>query len=140
MVRISDISVLKLLMGNSRQSFISMAKSLGVTETAVRKRVRKLEENKTIRGYTIEVDPRSMGFGIKAMIGVDTLPEKYIKVLEELRAMENVVNLYSSSGDHMIVFESWLKNSQGLSDFVKSIESLEGVIKVCPAVIMDRIK
>jgi len=139
-VRISNLEILRLLRENSRMPFLRMAEMLGVSETAVRKRVRKLEREGVIRRYTIEMDLRKLGFKVNALIGVDTQPEHYLSTLERLRGMEEVMSLYSSSGDHMILIESWFRDSEELTEFVRRLESLEGVTRVCPAIILEKIK
>ncbi len=140
MVRISNSALLELLKKNSRASFVELAKKLGVTETAVRKKVKKLEKDKVIRRYTLELDPKKLGFQIHALIGVDTRPECFISALEKLKKMKKVASLYSSSGDHMILVECFFENSEELTRFVRAIEAMNGVTKTCPALILEKIK
>ena len=140
MVRFSDFELIKLLMKNSRTPYVKLGELLGVSETAIRKRIRKLEEDGVIRRYTIEVDPKKLGFKVNALIGLDTVPERFIAVIEELKAMEEVLSLYSASGDHMILLECWFKDSDELARFVKRLESIRGVTRVCPAIILEKLK
>ncbi len=140
MVRISDIELVRILMENSRTPFIEIARRLGVSEATVRKRVRKLEREGVIRKYTVDVDPRRLGFEVRVIIGVDTRPESYLSVLRRLKEMREVVSLYSCTGDHMALAECWFRNSGELAEFVRMLESMEGVTRVCPAIIIERIK
>lgn len=140
MVRISNKKLLELMLKNARMSFVEMAKKLGVTEAAVRKRVRKLEENGSIRGYTIIVDPKSIGYSIDALIGIDTTPEKLLAVIRKLKRRSDVLSLYTSSGDHMIMIECWFKTHDELDKFVKMLEGMDGVTRVCPATILEKLK
>ena len=140
MVRFSDFELIKLLMKNSRTPYVKLGELLGVSETAIRKRVRKLEEEGVIRRYTIEVDPKKLGFKVNALIGLDTVSERFIAVIEELKAMEEVLGLYSASGDHMILLECWFKDSDELARFVKRLESIHGVSRICPAIILEKLK
>ncbi|RLE50223.1 MAG: transcriptional regulator [Candidatus Methanomethylicota archaeon] len=140
MVRISDLQLLFMLRENARTPFVKIAKVLGVSETAVRKRVKKLEAKGVIKRYTIEVDPKKIGFEIDALIGVDTKPEHFISVLEKLKEMKEVISLFTSSGDHMILAECWFKDSKELTEFVKNLRSVEGVTRICPAIILEKVK
>lgn len=140
MVRISNSELVKVLMENARIPFMEIARRLGVSEAAVRKRILKLEKEGVIKRYTVEVDPRKLGYQVDAFIGLDTKPEYYIRVLRKLRGMGKTVNLYSSSGDHMILLRCWLRDSEELAEFVKKLEAMEGVVKVCPAIILEKIK
>jgi len=76
---------LRLLMEDSRTSYVELARILGVTEAAVRKRVKRLEERGVIRRYTVEVAPRKLGYDVVAIIGLDAAPDHYIRILEYLR-------------------------------------------------------
>lgn len=140
MVRNSNLKLIRILQENSRTPFLRIAKALGVSEAAVRKRVKKLEKEGVIKRYTIEVDPAKLGFEIVAFIGVDTTPEHYISTLENLRELSEVVSLYSSSGDHMMLLECWFRNPEELAEFVRRLNSMEGVTRVCPAIILKKLK
>lgn len=140
MVRISNHALIRLLMENSRLPYVEIAKKLGISEAAVRKRIRRLEELGVIRRYTIEVDPERLGYEILAIIGLDAGPEYLLKIMEELRGREEVVRLYLTSGDHMLIAECWFKGSEELSSFIKALESREGVKRVCPAIVLERLK
>ncbi|MCS7133086.1 MAG: Lrp/AsnC family transcriptional regulator [Nitrososphaeria archaeon] len=140
MVRISDIKLIKLLMENSRISYVELARALGVTEAAVRKKIKKLEKLGVVRKYSIEVDPRKLGYEVVAFIGLDAAPEHYIRVMEGLREREEVVSLYSTSGDHMLIAECWFRNSSELSGFVDELGKMEGVSRVCPAIVVEKVK
>ena len=139
-VRISDIQLIQILRENARTPFVKIAEMLGVSEAAIRKRVKKLERTGVIRKYTIEVDPKKIGFEITALIGIDTKPENYIPTIEKLKEMQEVNSLYSSSGDHMILIECWFKNSKELTQFIKKLEKIKGVTRICPAIILEKIK
>jgi Lrp/AsnC family transcriptional regulator for asnA, asnC and gidA len=140
MVRISNLKILNILEKNSRIPFVKIARKLGVTDTAIRKRVEKMEERGVIKNYTLEVDPRKLGFQVNTLIGIDTEPEYYISMIEKLKRLEKVRNLYSSTGDHMIMMKCWFRTSEELTEFVKKLESTQGVTRVCPAIILERIK
>jgi len=48
---------------------------------------------------------------VLAIIGLDVEPEHLLKVMEELESKEEVVRLYLTSGDHMLIVECWFENS-----------------------------
>lgn len=140
MVRISNLKLIEILRENSRTPFLRIAEALGVSEAAVRKSVRKLERDGVIKKYTVEVDPRKLGFEISALIGLDTKPESYLSVLEKLKGMKEAVSVYATSGDHMILIECWFRSANELIEFCKKLESTHGVTRVCPAIILEKVK
>lgn len=134
------MAVIKELLRNGRKSFVDIATELNVTETAVRKRVKKMEEEGIITRYSVEINPRELGFGVKALIGLDTTPQRYLAVIQKLKKNDKILSLYSSSGDHMIMMECWFEDDENLYDFQEQLEKINGVIDVCPTIITDLIK
>ena len=132
--------MIRILKQDSRKTHVDLAKIFGVTEAAIRKRIKKLESQGIIKKFTIEVDLKKLGFEVHTLIGLDASPENLINVLEKLKSMDEVVSLYSSSGDHMILIECWFKNMNELSEFVKKLNTIEGVAKICPAILLEKIK
>ena len=140
MVRISDLDLIRILKEDARTPFTRIAEKFCVSETAIRKRVKKLLNKGVIKRFTIEVDPKKLGFEVTALIGVDTEPEAFISVIEKMREMEKVISLYTSTGDHMLLLEGWFKNTEELVKFVEELQKIKGVTKVCPAIILEKIK
>ena len=138
--KISDLDILKELRKNARVSYRELAKKFGVSDTAIRKRIKKLEQMGIIKKYTIEIDPKLLGYGVITIIGIDTKPEHYVSILEKLKTIDEVISLYSTSGDHMILIESWFKTYDEFTKFIKMLEQMEGVTRVCPAIIIEKIK
>lgn len=140
MVKIDDYKLLMLLRQNARISYSELARIFNVSDTAIRKRIKKLEEKGVIKRYTVEIDPKKIGFDIVALIGIDTKPEYFLSVLDKLKRSKKTMSLYSASGDHMILVECWFRNSSELTSFVDWIKGLEGVTRICPAIILEKIK
>ncbi len=140
MVRISELEILKLLRKNARMSFVEMSKKLGVTEAAVRKKIKRMEKEGIILGYTVFANPKKIGYEIDALIGIDAMPEKMMSVMRILKKNSDVINMYASSGDHMLMIECWFKNHDELAKFINYLENLDGVTRVCPATILEKLK
>ncbi len=142
MVRISekDLAIIEFLMKDARMPYTEIARRLGVTEAAVRKRVKKLEEEGIIKGYRARVDAKKIGYKIVAEIGFDIEPEKYVSVIAEVKGWPEVKRMKSTTGDHMVVMECWFHDSDEMVRFVRKLEGLEGVQRVCPAILVEELK
>ena len=136
----SDLDIVRILLNNGRKSFVEIAKELDVTETAIRKRVRRMEKEGIIHSYTTEINPKKLGYGVKAVIGIDTTAQRYMPEIQQLRKVKEILRLYSSSGDHMIMMECWFENHEMLDTFQKDLEKIEGIKDICPAIITEIIK
>lgn len=136
-----DRIIIEMLTKDARTPFTEIAKVLGISETAVRKRVRALEESGVIKQYTVVIDPSKLGYNLVSLTGIDTLPEKIFEVANKLKEFDFVRNVYLTSGDHMIMAEIWAKDGNDLSDIISNkIGKIEGVLKVCPSIILERLK
>ncbi len=140
MGKIKTEELLTLLERNGRASFTELASALGVTEAAVRKRIRKLKEEGVIRGFKVDTDPKKLGYNAVTWLGVDTEPEELVKVLKWLKNRKEVKELYTASGDHMIMALVWARNYEELEKFIKDLERAGRVKKVCPAVLLEKVK
>ncbi len=142
MVRVSekDLAIIDFLMQDARMPYTEIARRLGVTEAAVRKRVKKLEEEGIIRGYRAVIDAKRIGYRVVAEIGFDVEPEHYIKVIDAVKKMPEVKRMKSTTGDHMVVIECWFHDSDEMVQFVRRLEGIQGVMRVCPAVLVEELK
>lgn len=127
-------------MQNSRKSFVDIAKELNVTETAVRKRVHRMENQGIIERYSVDINPKKLGYGMRVLVGLDTEAKAYISTIQKLKKMEENLRIYSSSGDHDIMVEVWMQNDVELDRFIQKLVKINGVTEVCPAIIKEIIK
>jgi Lrp/AsnC family transcriptional regulator for asnA, asnC and gidA len=133
-----DEEILLTLMRNSRTPLTRIAKKLGITETAVRKRIVKLEERGIIKSYTAIIDPFFIGYTGVALIGLDTTPPRLLPVFEHIKKLPESRYAALTSGDHMIMFEAWCKTSDELYALIKRLGKVDGVTRICPAILIRR--
>lgn len=137
----TDIGILEILRKNARTPFLEIAKKLRISESTIRKRVKGLEKNGIIKKYSTIVEPSKLGYGSVALVGIDVKPEKFLEVAKKLTDYDNVKFVATSTGDHMIMTEIWMENSNDLRNFIATkIEGIEGVTRTCPAILMERLK
>ncbi len=132
--------IIEILSRNARSTFTEIARELGITDVAVKKRLTKLEQRGVIKGYTVIVDPEKLGYKNVALIGVDTEPDKILEVARRLAEKKYSKNVYLTTGDHMIMVEVWAGENGDMMRIIEEIGKLEGVKKVCPAIVLEKIK
>lgn len=139
MGRIKDEELILLLEQNARTPATKLAEQLGVTETAVRKRIQKLEEQQIITQHTIRISPKKSNFHI-VFVGVDTKPETYMRVSQTLLTRNEVKRMYATSGDHHLQLECWFENKESFNNFIQELEKNPDTRKVCPGIIQEQLK
>lgn len=78
-----DSRILVALDADSRLSMSELARLVGMSAPAVSERVRRLEAGGVIRGFTLDVDARALGYQIRALVRIRPLPGK-LHVVEKL--------------------------------------------------------
>jgi len=136
-----DLKILKLLEEDGRLTFMEIAKKLGLSESTIRKRVQALKENGVIKRFTVEIDPTKIGLNTVAIVGIDVDPPKLLEVAQKLCEFKEIRCVATSTGDHMIMTEIWAKDGRELTRLIsEKIGPIEGVKKICPAIILERLK
>lgn len=95
-----DQKALELLARNGRATWAELGQHLGLSAPSAAERVRKLEEQKVIRGYAALTDPAAIGFGLLAFISV-TLEsqQKRRRFLDAILKMPGVLECHHVAGD-----------------------------------------
>ncbi|MEL9908339.1 MAG: Lrp/AsnC family transcriptional regulator [Desulfurococcus sp.] len=135
-----DMFIIKELMENARKPFREIAMKLKLSDVAVIKRVRKLEERGVIRKYALIVNPASLGYNKISFTGINVKPDKLFEVASKLREKEYVKYIALTSGDHELLAVIWARDSDELKKIHEEIKNMDGVINIYPAILTDIIK
>ena len=136
-----DRKIIEILEKNARTPFTQIAKEVGLSEGAVRKRVEALERKGVIRKYVAVVDPKKLGYNNVTILGLDVDPTKLLDIANEVAKIKEVRTVCLSTGDHMIMAEIWAKDGKELSEILaKKIGKIDGIKRLCPAILLEKIK
>ena len=102
MPRIAEIdrAILAQLRKNGRMSYVELAAKVEASERTVRTHIRNMEENGTIRGYTI----REGGVGLTALVRIKVAPGSEIgSFASEITGWYVIVIVFEVSGETVFV-------------------------------------
>lgn len=117
-----------------------LAKKLGMNESTVRKRIIALREKGVIR-FSIEVDHLKLGINARSYIGLDVEPSKILEVGQRLCHIQDTRFVSTTLGEHAFLVEVWAEDSDSLSEIInKKLASIEGVTKISPSILVERLK
>ena len=129
-----DIEMLRMLKGNSRTSFAKLAEALGLSESAVRKRVKRLRKEGIIKKFTIEYEIASE---IRAVVLVKTVPPKPVpEVSSNIIKINGVEAVYEVTGDNDIVAIVRVENINEVNRCIDQIRSIKGVASTNTMIIL----
>ena len=70
----TDARILELLQHDGRESYAEVGQAVGMSGPSAHERVKKLEARGVIRGYSAQVDPTLLGYGVLAFIFIKQVP------------------------------------------------------------------
>lgn len=98
-----DLAILSVLQRDARASLQDISAAVGLSTTPCWTRIKKMENEGVIQGYTVRIDPAAVGFGESVIVQVtleshsdETLVE-FGRMLEEI---PEVIEAYLVSGDY----------------------------------------
>jgi len=119
-----DRVLLEKLSADSRISFLSVAKELGISEGTIRQRVSKLLKKGIIRKFTIE-----LGSSTTAIVEVMTSSKVPTQKISEKIQKLGVKKLFEVAGKISIIAIIQADDLTKLNQLVESIRSIDGVIQ-----------
>jgi DNA-binding Lrp family transcriptional regulator len=123
----TDRQLLGLLRHNARTSIASLAKALKVSRGTVQNRLRRLESEGTITGYTVRLRPQAEEHRIRALMTIAVEGNRTEAVLKALRGEPAVSSLHSTNGRWDIVAELRTDNLEAFDRVLAQIRMLQGI-------------
>jgi Lrp/AsnC family leucine-responsive transcriptional regulator len=98
-----DLAILSALQQDARASLQDISARVGLSTTPCWTRIKRMESEGVIRGYTVRIDPAAVGFAETVLVQV-TLESHTDETLEEfgrvLAEIPEVIEAYLISGDY----------------------------------------
>ncbi len=136
----TDIKILKNLLVDARLSSRQMALKLGMSTVTILTRIKKMEKEKIVKGYTAIIDHEKLGYDLTAIIEIFTKKGKMVEIENELSSLENVCAVYDVTGESDTVVVAKFKNREELSKFVKTLSSKPNVDKTVTNIVLSTVK
>ncbi len=116
-----DLEILKILKKNARAKYVNIAKKIGLTEGAVRRRIKNLQKDGTIRRFTIETMAEFEG-----VVLVETEPTMTRSVAARMKKI--AARVFEVSGDYDIAAFIQAYTMDELNRKIDTIRNLPGVL------------
>lgn len=132
-----DLAIIERLTRDARMSFRKIAQELGVSPDTVINRYAALQKNGIIRGSTIVINPKKIGYQAMAVfmidispahiVGSESTPPKSSLVLDKLIGMPNIIVATKTVGDNDLLAIGVAFDFQHLTKVRDEIERIPGV-------------
>ena len=142
-----DVKILDVLKKNARLSVKSIARLTGIPVTTVHNRIKKMEKEGLIKGYTLSLDYTKLGKPIMAYILI-TVDYKLLKnmkktqhqLAEELKKNDFVEEVDMVTGRNDIIVKVRVSDIQELSNFVtRDLRNINGIDKTETVIVLREV-
>ena len=122
-----DQQLIALLRHNARLNVADLAHKLKVSRGTVNNRLRKLEDQQVILGYTVRLRPENEPDRIRAWMGVQVEGNTTRQVIASLLGEPGVVALHDTNGRWDLLAELEASSMKQLSDVLERIRLIGGI-------------
>ena len=134
----TDGTLLVLLSEDARRQYADLGKAVHLSAPAVHARVKKMEQSGVICGYSIKVDPESVGKSTCAFIRImeTQTPKPCQTVGDALKAFPEVEECHSVAGEDCILAKVRTATPGALEDLLHRIRQIPGVQRTVTTVVL----
>ena len=109
-------AIVEQLQEDGRRSYAEIGKAVGLSETATRQRVQKLQDAGVLQIVAV-TDPLQLGFARQAMIGVRVSGDTRV-IAAEMAELPGVIYVVSTAGSFGLLVEVVCENDDDLIDLL----------------------
>lgn len=132
----TDRALLRLLAEDARMPVADLAREIGLSAPSTAERLRRLEAQGVIERYTVQVDPRALGYTLQAIVRVKPLPGQLHLVEDEIRRIPEFVECDKVTGDDCFICRLFLRTIEELDEILMKVgeraETSTAIVKATP--------
>jgi len=136
----TDVKIMKALTVDARLSSRQIAKQCDISIGTVLSRIKKMESEGIIKGYTALLDQEKLGYELTAVTEITVSKGRLLEMENEIARIPNVCCVYDLTGLADAVIIAKFKNREDLSKFTKHLLSLPYVERTNTHVVLTTIK
>ena len=132
-----DEKIIGYLKEDSRESFVDIGKKLKLSESAVRRRVKNLIGNGTIKRFTLELGEENATSAI-VLVSVDSATDTS-KVSLKLAKLEGVKTVYEITGQYDITTIMSASSIAEINNSIDALRKIPGVVDTNTVIILRKV-
>ena len=136
----TDLKILQVLLEDARFSSRQVAKKVGVSVGTVLSRIKRMEEEGLIKGYSVIMDHEKLGYQLTVVMEVTVSKGRLVEMENEIAKISNVWSVYDVTGltDAFIIAK--FKSREELGRFTKRLLALPYIERTNTHVVLTTVK
>ena len=130
----TDKKIVTILKEDGRAGYITIGKEIGLSEGAVRKRIKALTDTGVIRKFTAKIAAAEGAEAIALLSANPSFPTQ--EVSKRIQEIPNVDTVYEVTGEYDIVAIISGMNVVEVNDCVEKIRHVEGIMKTNTMIVL----
>ena len=124
-----DLQILDILIKDSRTPFLEIARQCHVSGGTIHVRMKKMEDIGIIKGTKLILDTSKLGYDVCCFVGIYLdKANSYNAVLEQLRLINEIVELHYTTGEYSIFVKVICKSIADLQNLLMNkIQAVDGI-------------
>lgn len=118
-----DYNILDELQNNGKLSIAELGRIIGLSTTATKERVKKLENEGVIKGYSAIIDASKVGLDMTAYITVPVGNLEIKEMADKLSEIKEIVECHKVTGNTCFLVKVRAKNSSHLEHLIDEINN-----------------
>ncbi|MGB2317764.1 MAG: Lrp/AsnC family transcriptional regulator [Litorivicinaceae bacterium] len=139
-----DAKILKALQRDGRLSQLELADEVGLSPTPCTRRVKKLEADGYIRGYTALIDEERLGFGFSIFVSVrldKQIDDRLVTFEKAVACYQEVVDCWLMTGGFDYLLRVAVADLHEFERFLtRKLTKIEGVASIESSIPLRRVK
>ncbi len=136
----TDRRILRHLVLNARQPVANLARTLGLSESAVRRRIDNLVKSGVIQRFTVAIDYEKADNPITVLVGVNVGRRRGPEIAKSLRNIENIVEIYTVTGEYDLIIKIICPDINGFEEIIEQIRKQDFIEKTRSFVVLNKIR
>ena len=129
-----DKQILRILKDDGRAGYGYIGEKVGLSEGAVRKRIKMLADSGVIRKFTVKIGVADGAEAITLLADKSPFPTQVVS--ERIRAISNVETTYEVTGQYDIVAVISGMNVTEVNECIEKIRRVEGIMETNTMVVL----
>ncbi len=117
-----DYEILNMLQENARVPLKEIASRVYLSSPAVTARIENMIEKGYIEGFHAHINPKVMGYHIKAFINLEVSPKDKKEFYPYIKSCKNVVECNCVTGDYSMLLQVLFKSTVELDQFIGELQ------------------
>ncbi|MGD6934725.1 MAG: Lrp/AsnC family transcriptional regulator [Candidatus Bathyarchaeia archaeon] len=136
----TDVKILKSLLEDARFSSRQIAKNVGVSVGTVLSRIKKMEDEGLIKGYSVNLDHEKLGYQLTVVTEITVSKGRLLEMEMEIAKIPSVCGVYDVTGSTDAVIIAKFKSREDLGAFTKRLLALPYIERTNTHVVLTTVK